>query len=256
MPAIRIPLSDETMPMEWLRAGFLEPQVRSESISEPWSLLSLVSPRIHRVVLTRRTISNAFPVAIGAALGAVGLALLSCIAWIYYRRRRGTAPQQAQTVSPYLVSRPFLLDTKLGRSRLQPAVPAPVEIASPHRRRRRRNPVTPPAPIIVPPIPPAASRNRERHERAVQREQVRAQRRERARQKAERKEQERDVAERTVPVGRRRSSTSKSVLGRLWHLPPISEGYGVGLMTRESLDFRRLPSYYSADPPSFETIHE
>ncbi|KAJ7493602.1 hypothetical protein FB451DRAFT_1214879 [Mycena latifolia] len=41
----------------------------------------------------------------------------------------------------------------------------------------------------------------------------------------------------------RRSSISKSILGLRWNLPPVSEGYGVGLMTREVRSLGQA-SYY------------
>ncbi|KAJ7060250.1 hypothetical protein C8F01DRAFT_1369931 [Mycena amicta] len=222
----------------WLRAGFLEPDSSPRLNSRS---LSLFMPRIF--ILTRRGArgpASMIPVIVAVTLGAIALFLFACLLWIYHMRRKQA---RKAAVAPDLLSRPFPLEVKPGRSRVQPAVttfpspPAPVEIASPHRRRRRRQPVTPPAPIIPPPPPPSRQE--------LDREHKLADRRERMRERAERRERERDQSER-----RRRSSTSKSILGVRWHLPPISEGYGFGLMTREHLDFRRLPSYHATDSPT------
>ncbi|KAK7046396.1 hypothetical protein R3P38DRAFT_3257757 [Favolaschia claudopus] len=49
-------------------------------------------------------------------------------------------------------------------------------------------------------------------------------------------------AAKTSRSGRRRSSISKSLLALRWNLPPVSEGYGVGLMTRKPI---------GDDPPPF-----
>ncbi|KAF7307971.1 hypothetical protein MKEN_01158600 [Mycena kentingensis (nom. inval.)] len=195
--------------------------------------------------LTRRESSSATPVApivVGAVLGAVALILIGCLVGMYIQRRKEV---HEEVDSPDILSRPFPIEAKPGHSRTQPALstfpapPAPVEIASPHRRKRRRHMAAPPAPIIPPPLPPAEGEapRRTRHHRDRDRERTRARRGEIS--NAER-DRERDRERRN------RSSTSKSILGLRWHLPPISEGYGVGLMTRESLDFRRLPSYTPA----------
>ncbi|KAF7297425.1 hypothetical protein MIND_00976100 [Mycena indigotica] len=239
MPLLPLSGSPDGITSDWLRAGFLEPS--------PRKLLSLVSRKLTR---RRESATPKLPLILGVVFGAFALILICSICWVYYKQRK---IKSHTSISPDVISRPFPLeaksypvDTKLGHSRIQPAVstfplrPAPVEIASPHRRRRRQ-PAAPPVP------PPSASRLR--LERQIERELQRAQRREKIREKAEIRERERDQAE-------RRTSTSKSVLGLLWHLPPVSEGYGVGLMTRENLDFRRLPSYHAGDTRVTESMNE
>ncbi|KAJ7054584.1 hypothetical protein C8F01DRAFT_1374211 [Mycena amicta] len=243
MPALpHLQFSDDAALLfrNWLRAAssfqpFLEPDTSLSSRLNSRSL-SLATPPTYHFILTRRSpggLVSMIPLIVGVTLGAAALLLVACILWIYYTRRK-----KARKAAD-LLGRPFPLQVKPGRSRVQPAIttfpspPAPVEIASSHRRRRRRRqPVIPHASEIMPPSPPPSRR-------ALERERKLAERRERIRRRAERRERERERSER-----RRRSSTSKSILGRRWHLPPISEGYGVGLMTRPP------PPYHSTDSPT------
>ncbi|KAJ7123627.1 hypothetical protein C8R44DRAFT_852484 [Mycena epipterygia] len=144
------------------------------------------------------------PVLAGLILGAVACILLACLLWLFLRRRDA---RHANELALDLRTHPFPLSAKPGRSAAQLPPPAMTRISSPvallrtsssghghddtpghgHGRARRKAPAPP----------------------------------------------SRKAAKVDKPERRRRSSISKSILGLRWHLPPVSEGYGVGLMTRD-----------------------
>jgi hypothetical protein len=161
------------------------------------------------------------------------------------------------------VSRPFPLSAKPGRSALpsihtvlSPPAPVQQEGISPRRNRRKAPPPPPPPP--PPPRPQLAKQKEGRARRSSISKSILGLRSHlppisegygvglMTRRVADplreapppRPHRGKRKEERT-----RRSSISKSILGLRWHLPPVSEGYGVGLMTREIPDLGQPSSY-------------
>ncbi|KAJ7191558.1 hypothetical protein GGX14DRAFT_481301 [Mycena pura] len=196
----------------WLRAGLFKSNLRHVVLGRSHASDSAFPKSIssgNRVFARAGALTSVAPVMIiGVFIGIIGTLVIGALVWIFVWRPRQKArdEEHAQDVA----SRPFPLSAKPGRSRLQPSISTVLQVSPPEpvklaspHRRRRRRP--PPPPPLIP-----TDQNRSS-----------AQREHRA----------------------RRSSISKSVLSWRWRLPPISEGYGVGLMTREISDFGLLQSH-------------
>ncbi|KAJ7661946.1 hypothetical protein DFH06DRAFT_1191096 [Mycena polygramma] len=202
-----------------------------------------------------RGLQSKAPIVTGTIVGTVALILFACLAWLLIRRRK---EMQDKERAVDLVSRPFILSAKPGISRLQTtntalSPPGPVQEGISPRRNRRK---PPPPPLQPPPLPPQHVKQKERRtghsstSRSIFG---------RASQLPPVSEgygvglmtQPREISHphRTPPPKkthrdkRTRSSISKSILGLRWHLPPVSEGYGVGLNTREVPNSGQSPSY-------------
>ncbi|KAJ6554271.1 hypothetical protein B0H19DRAFT_1153021, partial [Mycena capillaripes] len=212
--------------------------------------------------LLSRGLQSQLPIITGAIFGVVALILLAFLFWLFFRRRKEIQDKERATD---LVSRPFPLSAKPGRSRhlhsIHTVLPSPAPVPEGISPRRTRRKVPPPPAVAPPPPPPQHAKQKEG----------------RARRSSISKSifglpwhlppvsegygvglmtrEIRDPPRKTNPPpnphrgkqkqkeGRRRSSISKSLLGLRWHLPPVSEGYGVGLMTREVPDYGQSSSY-------------
>ncbi|KAJ7459422.1 hypothetical protein B0H11DRAFT_171152 [Mycena galericulata] len=167
--------------------------------------LSDVYAMYHQLIARASANSGSAPIIVGTIFGVVVFILLACLIWFFARRRKETQDKER---SVDLRSRPFPLDVKFGRSGpqsihrtlLEPAQALPNSVP---------NSISRPPPSRTPrKLPPPRLRlSMPMVQNSKEGEGLRKQ----------------------------RSSISKSVLAGRWNapLPPVSQGYGVGLMTRE-----------------------
>ncbi|KAJ7804113.1 hypothetical protein B0H14DRAFT_1624958 [Mycena olivaceomarginata] len=183
----------------------LRPVVSAEYIQEALDNPYQLSTRSFNALVSRGLPSKT-PIIAGVISGTIALISLACLLWLFFRRRKEIQDKERAID---VVSRPFPLPVK--RPRLAPIITAlPIPPPQPaHKgvgvtpRRTRRK--APPPPTQPPPAPPS---------------------------------QHAGAAKKTKDRTRGRTRRASPGRGLRLHLPPISEGYGVGLgvgpMTRDA----------------------
>ncbi|KAJ7447290.1 hypothetical protein B0H11DRAFT_2290181 [Mycena galericulata] len=173
--------------------------------------LSDVYAMYHQLIARASTNFGSAPIIVGTIFGVVVFILLVCLIWFFARRRQETQDKER---SVDLRSRPFPLDVKFGRSGSQPIHRTVSEPARALPVNSVPNSISLPPPSRTPrrPPPPRLRLSMPMVQNSKEGEGLRKQ----------------------------RSSISKSVLAGRWNtpLPPVSQGYGVGLMTREVTNAR------------------
>ncbi|KAJ7769581.1 hypothetical protein DFH07DRAFT_1005732 [Mycena maculata] len=235
-------------PLPWSR-HFLGPRVH-DSPSDNTERELKYAAGVH---FTRRGLSPQAPVIAGAIFAAVGFILLSCLFWACMHHRKVARDQE---LGLDLRSRPFPVDLKPGRSGPQPihvqppssihiVLSPPTSTPVPHISSPRRPRKAPPPRLHIT-VPQTQRESGSTHRSSVVKSMrdrwhlppisqgygVGLMTREAAAPSPRATLAVPQTEKPEEPVRTRRSSVSKSILGHRWHLPPISQGYGVGLQSR------------------------